>query len=148
MLSSSLGAAPAGAIQPAVPVQKHENNEEFSQPVEAQRDAPVAAETKAAVVPPTSGGAISLEAVTALQQADDSAANNNEASSVKFPLPGVDGPATAEQVAVTTGAEDPVIEAESTDRQESRQSSSTEVAVGEETDGAGRSVRNPLDLQI
>lgn len=148
MLSSSLGAASAGAIQPAVPVQKHENNEEFSQPAEARQEAPVATESKAPVVPPTSGGAISLDAVTALQQADDAAANNNEASSTDVPLPGVDRPNTTEQVAFTSGAEDPVVEAESTDRQESRQSASTEVPVGEETDSAGRSVRNPLDLQI
>lgn len=145
MLSSSLGAAVSGNIQPAIPLQKNENNEEFAQPAQDATEQAAVEESTAPAVPPTNGVSISLEAVTALQQADETVASDNQTDNLQL------NQAVAADIrdsAEISGDEDPVVEAEGSEAQESRQTASTELPVGEETDSAGRSVRNPLDLQI
>ncbi len=150
MLSSSLGAA-VSSIQPAPPAQKLETNEEFAQPAQEQAETPPVRENAAPAVPATNGAAISIESVTALQQADDSAANNNQTQNAQYVQTSITEQTVTAQAAETVEvnrAEEPVANANGTETEESRQAASNNATVAEETDSAGRSVRNPLDLQI
>ncbi|MEH6401763.1 MAG: hypothetical protein V7750_00220 [Sneathiella sp.] len=147
MIPSSLGAS-AGSIPPASLVAKPQDEEQFVQtPQEQALEAP-AERASTPPVPGASGAAISIEAVTALQQADQSAEADNQASKqsgVNFVTTELEKREVsfnvAEQVNAATETEQEAIV-------ETREIDQTEVPVGEETDSAGRSTRNPIDLQI
>lgn len=151
MFPSSLGAA-VGGVQPAIPVQKQETNAEFAQPAQEQLELDIAPKNSVPVVPPTNGASLSPEAITAIQQATESTetiANNTQIASAQDLQSKIsDEIKTQSEVVIADGSQDPTVEAENAEAVESRQSESTDLPVGEETDSAGRSVRNPLDLQI
>lgn len=147
MIPSSLGSS-TGSIQPSVLAAKPQVEEQFTQTPQEQAAKAPAEESSTPTVPGTSGAAISLEAITALQQVDHTAENNNEASqqsSVNFVTTELEkreaNVNVAEQVNTANETEQEAVV-------ETREITQTEVPVGEETDGAGRSGRNPLDLQI
>lgn len=151
MLPSSLGAA-VGGVQHAIPLQKQESNEEFARPAQEQLELDIAPKNATPIVPPTNGTSLSPEAITAIQQATETTetiANNTQIASAQDLQGKIAEQIQSERdVVVVDGSQDPTVEAENAEATESRQSASTDLPVGEETDNAGRSVRNPLDLQI
>jgi|GEM_PF-2761200 len=147
MIPSSLGAS-TGSIPPASLVTKPQDEEQFVQSPQEQVTEAQAEKTSTPSVPGTSGAAISIEAVTALQQADQSADTDNEAnnrSSFNFVT------TELEKREVSFNVAEQVNSANETEQEavvEKREIDQAEVPVGEETDSAGRSTRNPIDLQI
>ncbi|WP_025899248.1 hypothetical protein [Sneathiella glossodoripedis] len=148
MLSASIGAPSAN-----LPVRGAEAKPEIP---EQHFDSPAAEEAKgqagsnAPVVPSTNSAQISVEAVTALQQVQEDLAVSEQ----RFVTTSQDtenavaelGAQNDEQNGVAAAtAEVQELEEEAA---QSRSNSADEVPVGEDTDSAGRSARNPLNLQI
>ena len=152
MLSATIGAASAGfplrgaEAKPALPEQRFEN----AAAPEETATAPSATTTP--TIPATNGAQISVEAVTALQQVDAEAAVNEQRGAVASSQ-GNDENAVVElgtQTDEGDGVEAAAVQVQELEEEavQSRNSDAEEVPVGEETDAAGRSVRNPLNLQI
>ncbi len=120
-----------------------------SAPQEAPEAAAPANSDTAAAVPATNGAPISVEAVTALQQVQEEqattarnevTANSNDQAIV--------GAIAEDQADGATNVQNAEVQRQENDAEQARVDARGEVPDGEETDTAGRSQRNPLDLQI
>ncbi|WP_169542965.1 hypothetical protein [Sneathiella aquimaris] len=148
MLPTSIGSQ-TGGIQPSVLVQKPETDQQFAEAEKAKAASPAPQNTSQPPVPATTGVSISVEAVTALQQVQE--ANTTEARNEVRRDDASNAQASVQQQQQSdqvteqqaTRSDQPVQQV-TEDRYEAR----AEIASGEETDGAGRSARNPLNLQI
>lgn len=138
----------AGGVQPSQiqnSPQKIEEAPEFQEkelPTEAARG------TGQPTVPSTSGTPLSAEAITALQQVDDTTVSQDRQDargsvelSDRESVQVERSEQQTGQAAFTAANEDQEV---SDQRAEQR----SEVPAGEQTDNAGRSARNPLNLQI
>ena len=114
------------------------------------RLAPQAEADVAAVAPPTNGAALSVEAVTALQQVQE-----EQAATSRQDI----GNAAAQREATDVQDQQPVVEIvagnqnaeqarQQNDAAQARDDARGDVPQNEDTDTAGRSTRNPIDLQI
>lgn len=151
MLSATIGASSAGLslrgaeAKPAIPEQSFDKT---AAPKDTN-NAPNPAATP--IIPATNGAQISVEAVTALQQVAAEAPVNDQRIAVAAPQ---DNENAVVELG-TQNTEGDGVEAAAFQVQEleeeavqSRNFTTDEVPVGEDTDAAGRSVRNPLNLQI
>ncbi len=144
MFPTPVGSA-TGGVQPSTPIEKAKETEEFTAPQSAQAEKPQPEGQGLPPVPGSSGAPISLEAVTALQQVQDTtSANARQETTAATP----ETRDTADYQAARQAAEEPALEAAELASAENRYEARTEVPAGEDTDAAGRSARNPLNLQI
>jgi len=131
--------------KPEIPEQHFDNTAPQDAP-EAQ--AALSSET-AATVPATNSAPISVEAVTALQQVQEeqaTTARNDVGSNVVEQ--NVASLQQQDQAQSATNVENVEVQRQENDAEQARVDARGEVPDGEETDTAGRSQRNPLDLQI
>ncbi len=143
MFPTPVGSA-TGGVQPSTPIEKVKETEEFTAPQPAQAEKPQPEGQGLPPVPGSSGAPISLEAVTALQQVQDTASTSARQEVAANTQAARD---TDYQVTRQT-AGDPALEAAEQVSAENRYEARSEVPAGEDTDAAGRSARNPLNLQI
>ncbi len=149
MLSATIGAQSAslpirGAeAKPEIPEQHFDNAANSDEASEATSSA-------TPTVPANSGAQISVEAVTALQQVDKELAVGEQRLATEVPQNDDAVVELGVQNEENDGLEAATAEVQELEEEaaQSRSNSSEEVHVGEETDNAGRSARNPLDLQI
>ena len=143
MFPTPVGSA-TGGVQPSTPIEKVKETEEFTAPQSAQAEKPQPEGQGLPPVPGSSGAPISLEAVTALQQVQDTtSANARQETAATTPKT-----RDTDYQAARQAAEEPAREAAELASAENRYEARTEVPAGEDTDAAGRSARNPLNLQI
>lgn len=151
MLSATIGASSAAMPAQAIAQRPAATEEEFvrtAAPAEEAAKAP----TKDSVptIPATNSAQISVDAVTALQQVDTAeapaeqrvvaSAQDNERAVSEL------GSQTDESVGVEAAAAQ--VEELEEEAAQSRSNETTAVSASEETDSAGRSARNPINLQI
>jgi hypothetical protein len=160
MLSAAIGAPVSAALQTGGAQKLQTPEQGFEQQEQASKSAPAANSFGTPTIPATNGAPISVEAVTALQQVDSDQAASQQRSSTEAAASGPAavaeggrGSVSAEQASGGNSANG-VAGGLLAEALASEQSSATEEAArgnvpqGEETDGAGRSERNPLNLQI
>jgi hypothetical protein len=149
MLSATIGAQSAalpirGAeAKPEIPAQHFDSAASSDEAAEATSSA-------TPTVPANSSAQISVEAVTALQQVEQELAVGEQRLATEVPQNDDAVVELGVQNEEGDGLEAATAEVQELEEEaaQSRSNSSDEIAVGEETDAAGRSVRNPLDLQI
>lgn len=146
MFPSPIGAS-TGGVQPSVPVQKASAPEEFpeTQPAQSNKSAENNGQPP---VPGNSGVPISVEAITALQQVEETASADGRQEVRNAHEGGTKDAARLTDAAETHQIVQTSIEREAVQSVQNREQEVADVPAGEETDTAGRSVRNPLDLQI
>ncbi|OUR79503.1 hypothetical protein A9Q83_03620 [Alphaproteobacteria bacterium 46_93_T64] len=152
MLSATIGAT--ASVLPAGAAPKPETQEQnFNSTSAAEKEAPIVKDASVPAVPATNGAPLSVDAVTALQQvqAEEATAEQRVAGAATA---AVDNEEQANLLVAqsedTDGVAAATVQVEELEQEAtaSRDEASEEISVGEETDTAGRSVRNPLDLQI
>ena len=151
MLSATIGASSAGIPAQAVAQRPAATDEEFvSTAAPAEEAAKAPTEESVPTIPATNSAQISVDAVTALQQVGTAeapaeqrvvaSAQDNERAVSELGSP-ADEPVGVEAAAVQ-------VEELEEEAAQSRSNETTAVPAGEETDAAGRSARNPINLQI
>lgn len=148
MLSATVG-APASGLQSPITEQKPQIPEQYFDGVVAGKEEETAkAETTVPAVPATNGAQISVDAVTALQQVDDDVATTEQRTTgVENAQAAVASDVEEAEVEGVAAAFQQVQELEE-EAETSRVAADAEVSNSEDTDAAGRSERNPLNLQI
>ncbi len=151
MLSATIGASSAGIPAQAIAQKPAANEDEFaSRAAPAEEAAQAPADESVPTIPATNSAQISVDAVTALQQVDTAdapaeqrvvaSAKDNERAVSELGNP-ADEPVGVEAAAVQ-------VEELEEEAAQSRSNETTSIPAGEETDAAGRSARNPINLQI
>ena len=151
MLSATIGAA-AGALPTGATAKPEIQEQHFHSTSSDVDEAPTARDSSAPAIPATNSAPLSVDAVTALQQVpDDNAVADQRGDVTTAP---VDNELQA-NLLVAQGEDTDGVAAASVQVEEleqeaaaSRQEVQNDIPVGEETDAAGRSTRNPIDLQI
>ncbi|WP_169570046.1 hypothetical protein [Sneathiella limimaris] len=148
MLSASIGAQSAAAQYQAPETKPAGIQEELSN-VEGTNPE-VTSENSAPAVPATNSAPISVDAVTALQQVEAEAAPETQRgadpATAATTGPTEVGTPPAEEAGVEAAAQQ--VQQLEEEGNQSRANSENTVAASEDTDTAGRSARNPIDLQI
>ncbi len=109
-----------------------------------------APEATAPVAPPSNGAALSVEAVTALQQVQEEQAATNRQDIGAIGAQQNDAVFETQQAAVETveSTQNAEQARQQNNASQARDDARGDVPQNEDTDTAGRSTRNPLDLQI
>ena len=151
MLSATIGASSAGIPAQAIAPKSAANEDEFaSRAAPAKEAAKAPTEDAVPTIPATNSAPISVDAVTALQQVDtaEAPAEQRVVASAEDNQRAVSelGDTADEPVGVEAAAVQ--VEELEEEASQSRSNETTAIPVSEETDGAGRSARNPINLQI
>ncbi|MEH6476200.1 MAG: hypothetical protein V7727_10950 [Sneathiella sp.] len=149
MLSATIGAA-SSALHTGAAAKPQIQEQHFNSTSAEVEDAPVDKGTSAPAVPATNSAPLSVEAVTALQQVPDDTAVADQRGDVATVDNELQANLLVPQSEDTDGVAAATVQVEELEQEatESRLAAESEIAVGEETDAAGRSALNPIDLQI